>query len=193
MVSFTLDTNCIIDVAEGRPGAAAIRDLADAHAAGEADVALVAVSASERQQGDKYLENFSDFQERLTALSLNHLTVLPSIGYWNIGFYGLGIWPDEQMVERERSIHESLFPSIPFAWPDFAAQIGIAPDTIKIAEAKRWRNAFCDRQMFWSHDHNKRDIFVTSDVNFRKKLTQSDNFKNARILTPDEARCFVLI
>jgi hypothetical protein len=65
------------------------------------------------------------------------------------------------MVERERSIHQSLFPSFPFAWPDFAAQIGIPPDTIKISGAKRWRNAFCDRQMFWSHDHNKRDIFIT--------------------------------
>jgi hypothetical protein len=81
MVSFTLDTNCIIDVAENRPGAAAIRALADAHAAGEADVALVAVSASERQPGDKYLDNFNVFQERLTALRLNHLTVLPSIAY----------------------------------------------------------------------------------------------------------------
>jgi hypothetical protein len=91
------------------------------------------------------------------------------------------------MVALERLIHETLFPTIPFSWPDFAALIGISSESIRVPEAKRWRNAFCDRQMFWAHDHNRRDVFVTSDDNFRKRLRQSPDFANAHIATPDEA------
>ncbi|UXN73192.1 hypothetical protein N8D56_19795 [Devosia sp. A8/3-2] len=40
MLTFTLDTNCIIDLEEGRPQAASVRALADAHAMGAAEVAL---------------------------------------------------------------------------------------------------------------------------------------------------------
>ena len=39
--TFTLDTNCIIDVAKKRPAAPAVQALADAHTAGRADVAVV--------------------------------------------------------------------------------------------------------------------------------------------------------
>jgi hypothetical protein len=44
-ITFTLDTNCIIDVEQGLSSAVDVRRLADAHAAGEVDVALVAVSS----------------------------------------------------------------------------------------------------------------------------------------------------
>src|SRR5262249_2848608 len=70
MWKFTLDTNCWIAVEENRPEAADIRALANAHAAGVADVAIVAISASEKQKGGRYLRNFEEFQSRLNSLQL---------------------------------------------------------------------------------------------------------------------------
>lgn len=188
MITFTLDTNCIIDLAEGRAGANAIRALSVSSAQGRAQVAVVSVSASERQPGDTYLENYGDFKARLVALQIDHLMVLPTIAYWGIGFWGVGLFGGTaEMVARERQIHETLFPTIPFAWSDFAALSGISSKTLRTPQAKRWRNAFCDRQMFWAHDHNRRDVFVTSDDNFQKRLGRSPHFAHARIATPDEA------
>lgn len=111
MTSFTLDTNCIIDVDEGRPAAAHIIALAQAQQRGGADVALVAVSASERQAGDRYLDNYADFSQRVARLGLGHLPVLPTIAYFNIGFYDVGLWADQAMVDRERAIHAVLSPT----------------------------------------------------------------------------------
>jgi hypothetical protein len=188
MATFTLDTNCIIDLAENRAAAKAVRALSVSSAEGRAQVAIVSVSASERQPGDVYLENYNDFKARLTALQLEHLEILPTISYWDIGFWGVGMFGGTaEMVARERSIHETLFPTIPFSWTDFAALTGISSESVRVPEAKRWRNAFCDRQMFWAHDYHQRDVFVTSDDNFRKRLSQSSHFERAHIATLDEA------
>jgi len=188
MITFTLDTNCIIDLAENRPASGPVRALSAASADGRAHVALVAVSASERQQGDTYLENYEDFKARLASLQLDRLEILPTITYFGIGFWGVGLFGGTaEMTARERLIHETLFPTVPFSWPDFATQVGVSSESIRIPEAKRWRNAFCDRQMFWAHDHHRRDVFVTSDDNFRRRLNASQEFMSARIHTPEEA------
>ncbi|MBT9446479.1 MAG: hypothetical protein IV086_12330 [Hyphomonadaceae bacterium] len=193
MITFTLDTNCIIDLAENRSAAKAVRALSISSVEGHAQVAVVSVSASERQPGDSYLESYEDFKARLATVRLEHLEILPTISCWDIGFWGVGLFGGTtEMVARERLVHETLFPTIPFSWQDFAALTGISPQTIRLPEARRWRNAFCDRQMFWAHDHNRRDIFVTSDDNFRKRLSQSPAFSNARIATPDEAVQFLV-
>ena len=187
MASFTLDTNCIIDIDENRASAPFIMQLIEAHRNGDADVALVAVSASERQQGDRYLESYEEFRGRLNSLGLSDLPVLPTIAYWNIGFYGVGLYGgDPAMVSREREIQAILFPQIEFEWPQYASQIGLSSDDLASAKARRWRNAFCDRQMFWAHDHNKRDYFVTRDENFQRLIGRSE-FPDARIRSPSEA------
>jgi hypothetical protein len=54
--AFTLDTNCLFVVDESRPEAADVRALASAHQAGQADVAVVAISASENRQGGGSIE-----------------------------------------------------------------------------------------------------------------------------------------
>jgi len=186
MLSFTLDTNCIIDIAEARPGAAAIRSLATAHAEHRADVALVAVSASERQEGDTYFENYSEFATRIATLGLSQLPVLLPMHYYGVGFWGRGLRASADLKNRERAIHDTLFPNVSFSWLDFASMKGISPDSLKTAAAKQWRNTFCDRQMYWAHDHNKRDVFVTSDNNFLR-LNRSDTFRDSRIAMPHEA------
>ncbi|MEO9337216.1 hypothetical protein ABFT80_07255 [Mesorhizobium sp. SB112] len=186
MLTFTLDTNCIIDVADNRPEADGVIALAKAHAEGKADVAFVAVSASERQPGDRYLDSYSDFHGRLEALGLDHLTELKGIAYMDISYWDHSMWGSDEMTAREEAIHRVLFPNIAFRWTDFATSLKIDVNAIKDEKSKRWRNAFCDRQMFWAHDHGKRDIFVTSDANFQRLAGHTD-FPNAVIFSPREA------
>jgi len=187
MLSFTLDTNCIIDVEEQRPSAPSVRALVEAHSDGRADVALVAVSASERQRGDLYLENYDEFISRVNQVGLGHLRVLLPMLYWDVGFWNVGVYSSKEMTALERSIHKSLFPSIPFDWAEFAEGAGMALDAIKAIGRNPWRNAFCDRQMFWSHVYRSRDVFVTRDSNFQRKLSRSALFSQERILNPHEA------
>lgn len=186
MPSFTLDTNCIIDVAENRPNAADILKLADAHTKQKAHVAVAAVSASERQQGDYYLDSYEMFRERLETLGLGHLAEIMGIGYHAISYWNHALYPNDAMIAREVAIHGILFPIIPFQWSEFAAQTGVNVDAVKDDKAKKWRNAFCDRQMYWAHDHANRDIFVTRDRNYKKLMGRKD-FPRSIVMTPDEA------
>jgi hypothetical protein len=89
MRSFTLDTNCLIAIDEARPDARAVRVLADAHAAGKAEVAAVAISASEKQSGGGSSENFVEFRRCMEALGLAHLDALPPMAYHDCDVYGL--------------------------------------------------------------------------------------------------------
>lgn len=102
MFSFTLDTNCIIAIDEGRAEAAAIRSLVDAHSAGTAQVALVAISASERQKDGGILETFSQFRERLSALNLGHLELLKPIFYLDVTFFDWALWATDDMEVIEK-------------------------------------------------------------------------------------------
>jgi hypothetical protein len=153
--TFTLDTNCLIAVANNEPAAGAVRALADAHTAGRADVAVVAMSASEKQRGGYYLRNFAEFRDRLVSLGLGHLNVILPMGYWGISFWGHCLWPDDATKKLEHEIHSILFPAVQFLPPP-------NPPT------DTWRNRKCDVQAIWSHIHHKRDVFVTSDCNFHK-------------------------
>jgi hypothetical protein len=84
MRTFTLDTNCLIAIDEGRPEAPTVRALADAHRARTAQEAVVAISASERQQGGGHLQSFTAFVERLRQLDLGHLDILQPMAYADI-------------------------------------------------------------------------------------------------------------
>jgi hypothetical protein len=164
--TFTLDTNCLIDVADNRAAAGAVRALADAHAAGRADVAVIAMSASEKQQGGHYIRNFAEFRDRLVSLGLVHLNVILPMGYWDISFWGQCLWADEATVKREHEIHSIIFPTVQFLWEDYCRANSI--DLPNNSPTGKWRNCKCDVQAIWSHIHHKRDVFVTSDSNFHK-------------------------
>jgi hypothetical protein len=163
MRSFTLDTNCLIAVDEGRPEAEAVRALADAHAAGTAAVAVVAISASERQPGGGYIQNFGEFRARLAELGLAHLDILRPIMYWGFTFWDYSLWSDAAVQALEKRIHEILFPNVEFLWEDYCRAAGLDPAS---TPAGRWRNCKCDVLAIWSHIHGNRDVFVTSDGNF---------------------------
>ncbi len=164
MLTFTLDTNCIIALDDGRADAPAIRQLADAHAQRRAHVAVVAMSASERQRNGAHLGNFQAFRDRLAALGFGHLEILKPISYWDVTFWDWSLWSAPEMEVLEQQIHDILFPTIEFRWIDFCSVRGWDPK-VQTLDAK-WRNAKCDVQALWSHVFNKRDVFVTSDANF---------------------------
>lgn len=187
MLTFTLDTNCIIAVDERRPEATPVSELAAAHAKCEASVGLVAISASEKQKNGGALETFTEFKDRLSTLGLGHLDLLEPMAYWDITFSDFGLWCDETMEELERNIHEILFPNIRFLWIDHCADFGLDPTSA--APDSKWKNAKCDVQAFWSHAFRKRDVFVTSDRNFHadSKKQRLLSLAGGRIEFPENA------
>jgi hypothetical protein len=96
LTTFTLDTNCLIAIDEHRPEETPVRARADADAAGNASVAVVAISASENQQGGGAIRNFGEFRERLSRLGLGHLEILPPLLYWDITFWDWSLWADRE-------------------------------------------------------------------------------------------------
>ena len=187
MRTFTLDTNCLIAVAESRPEAADVLRLSTAHASGTESAALVAISASERQQSGEALESFDKFKARIASLGLGHLELLKPLAYWDITFWDFSLWSDDTMVQTERKIHEILFPNIEFLWPDFCAARGLAPETTP--PDRKWRNAKCDVLAYWSHVHAGRAVFVTSDRNFHTTAKAADLQAafGGSVLTPQSA------
>ena len=169
MYSFTLDTNCVVAVDECRPEAKAIRVLADAHLNGEADVAVVAIMASEKQRPGHTHENFENFKSRLNSLGLGQLGMCLPMGYWDITFHDNSLLSGSEMIAMEQRIHHVLFPKIEFDYIDFCSSKGLdATSTIRNKLKETWRNAKCDVQAFWSHVNSCRDVFVTNDKNFHK-------------------------
>jgi len=169
MLSFTLDSNCIIALENEEPNAPAIRLLAAAHMRGVADVAIAAIMASEKQRDVPLLEDFEVFQERLRNVGLGHLSLCHPMFLLDMGFWDHGLWagPDETKIEL--AIHHILFPNIQHDYRDFCAARFI-PETPLIWDDERdlWRNAVCDVQGLWSHIYARRDVFVSSDSVFHQ-------------------------
>lgn len=187
VTTFTLDTNCILALDESRPEGPDVMKLAAAHAAGTASVALVAISASERQRQKPHIESFDEFKIRVAALGLGHLELIKPMGLWDVTFWDYCLWSDEMSQQLERRIHEILFPGIAFLWADYCAVAGL--DFSTSALDPKWRNAKCDVQAFWSHVHAAREVFVTSDRNFHRatKKTALTALSGGRIETPQSA------
>ncbi|THV17120.1 hypothetical protein [Rhizobium rhizophilum] len=186
MTSFTLDTNCIIDVDESRPAAPSVQALLSAWAVGNVDLALVASSASERQQGGLYLSNFETFDQRRNALGFGGIPLLPSMARWNLSFFGQSLYGSPEGLEREALIYGALFPSSPFEWADYARAKGVAVDDLGSSAHARWRNQILDAQALWAHDHAGRQVFVTSDQRLWV-LNDHPDFPRMVIRPPEDA------
>ena len=166
-MSFTLDTNCLIDVEEGRPSAPFVRDLASLHGQNGIKVAISAIGASERQRAGGYTQNFSEFQAKLKALGFEALELLLPRAYWNVCFLDHCVFADENDT-LEPEIHKVLFPTIEFMWVNYAKGRGLAVDS----PDKNWRNAKCDVSALWCHIKHGGGVFVTSDGNFHAATKQ---------------------
>src|SRR5260221_6315376 len=100
ITTFTLDTNCLIDVEENRPWRDSVLRLIAAADKGTADVAMVASSASERQPGGEYLKTFTSFRERMQELGFGSLKMLKTIARFDLSFWDHAITPSESQIER---------------------------------------------------------------------------------------------
>lgn len=192
MPTFSLDTNCIVDIDEARPNAVFVKEILQAHRDGRANVALAAISASERQKSGTPLQQFEEFKARLTKLGLDGLELLKPMAYWGVTFWGQSDWAEANPVapNLESKIHEILFPDIPFLWQDFCRKHGLDPVAdFKTESARVWKNAKCDVQALWSHASRGRDVFVTSDGNFHKATKKPGliTLIGSRIETPESA------
>lgn len=118
-LTFTLDTNCIIDLDDSRPNALHVRRLVEAHPS-RADVAYVAISASEKQKSGTQLGNFSLFKKRLVSLGTGDLTELVPMMYLDVCYLDHGYLVGPEMHELERAISAVLFPGVELNWPDYA-------------------------------------------------------------------------
>ena len=188
MYTFTLDTNCIFALEESqRIDRLPVLQIVEAHLQKRASVGLVAISASERQRGGKPLENFRQFKDRIAELGLGSLEILIPMMYWDVTFWDFSVWADETMEDLERQIHEVLFPAVGFTWAEHCEQTGIRTREISISSKRL--NAKCDVQVFWSHVFHKRDVFVTSDLNFHAvtKKERLESLGNCRIEMPSVA------
>ncbi len=186
MLSFTVDTNCIVAIDENRPEARFVRALANAHKMGKADVAAVAISASEKQQSGAYMDSFKEFQERLTKLDLDHLNIVKPMTYWGIAFWDWSYYSSEDSIALEKRIHAILFPSIEFEWKEYCLAHGLDH---RLPPNGKWRNCKCDVQAMWSHVNANREVFVTSDGNFHTsgKKGQLIALGAKKIETPENA------
>ncbi len=187
MKTYTFDTNCLIDLDVERPSAPYIRQLIASHRRQKIEVAFVAVSASERQKGDKYLDTYRDFLNRLEKLKISDIPQLEGLAYWDLSYWDHALWASPEDDELEQKIHQTLFPRIPFLFSDAVSSQTVTSETASSKLYSKWRNAWCDRQMIWAHIHHERDFFVTRDGNFAKKLRKCQRFQELKIVTPEIA------
>lgn len=186
MMTFSLDTNCLIHLDNCEPEAEHIDALIGAHRAGTADVAVIAVSASERQPGDYYLPTYRHFMERLERLGIADLPQIKGTGYIGISYIDHCLWSGDLALDLERRIHDCLFPRIEFSAADFRSAKGLRQIEPTDRQMKKWRNAWCDRQMILASILAGRDVFVTSDSDF-DPLRDSTTFPELRVCRPEEA------
>lgn len=170
---YTLDTNCIIDLEENRPDAIHVRKMIADHDSGIINLAVVAISASERQLGGKPVWDYSTFENKLKNVGINHLEQLIPMKYWDVTFWGHDMWDGDSVLEKK--IHDILFPGEPIEKPQ---EFGFSD--------REWKNHKCDVQIAWAHVYHNRDVLVTSDDNYHKKSVELAKIGLNKIIKPSD-------
>ncbi len=160
MTLFTLHSSCFTALRDNAPEAGAIRAIVAAHKTEDVDVAIVANAGQHK--------SFEQFGAELKALGLHQLTLLQPMAYFDLAFPEWSLRGTEEMEDIEREIHSILFPTLPYAWKDFAKA-----NQIEASSPPRdspWRQAKCDVQSMLAHIENQRHCFVTTDANIHRGL-----------------------
>ena len=186
-MNVTFDTNCIIALEENRPDAMHLRRIVQNAAKQQLKLRVVAISASERQPDGRYSENFSVFRAKVANIGLGDVQILSAPAIVGMAYVGHSTVVSDQFAEEAGRIHEILFPTIPFAYEDFCAQVGHDPAAPGLDH--KWRNRAVDTLALWTHMHNGGDFFVTSDDDFhgREKKRLLAQLGAGEILRPSEA------
>ncbi|WP_457587326.1 hypothetical protein [Ensifer canadensis] len=186
-VTFTLDHNSFIHLEQGTAEGQAVAAILKVAKRGGAHIAVAVSSASEKILGGAYPGDIDHFRFRMNAVGLGEAPLLQTIAKCGLSYWDWGICPTPDQQAREAFIFRTLFPTIAPEWPDFAALNGLDPEDLTTPGAHKWRNPLCDVQAFWAHDDAERDVFVTTDRRFARKLSRSPEFAAAKVRTPTEA------
>ncbi|MHC4680082.1 MAG: hypothetical protein ACYTEK_15445 [Planctomycetota bacterium] len=175
MNKFTLDTNCIIDLEENRPNAEHVRKLVQAWKAGQIELAVVAVSASENQKSGTASRDFATFEEKLENVGLSGVQRLLPLAKWDVFYWNHARWSDDEMERLESKIRGILFPNIQSKPPE------------NIEANSTWRNQLCDVLVAWSHAFYKWDYLVTGDENFHDHKNELKKVGVNEVVYPKKA------
>ncbi|MFC1437393.1 hypothetical protein ABUW04_03915 [Streptacidiphilus sp. N1-10] len=191
MLSFTLDTNCIIAVEEPRPATEAVLELVARQRTGTAVVRLVATTAAENQRDGTVLDNFARFQERLRGLNLEDLEILAPVAVCDLTYLDWCVFAHDEAEAEARQLHDVLFPTMPYDHPE-AVPEGLAEDERLRAERK-WRNRQLDVLVLHTHIMARADVFVTTDKGFYKtgRRERLAALGAPVVLTPSDALAYL--
>lgn len=184
----TLDTTCLIDLAERRrPHAGYLQQLAWMHDQRQITLRVVAIGACERQPDGVYANDLCAFRSRLEDVGLGHVQILRPLFHWGLTFDEWSCWAVGEPDLLEQRIHAVLFGQMPYLWGDYAAQ-GDEQHSLELLYA-RWRSARCAAAVMWGHIYHGGQMFVTRDDAFlhhgaRKALHE---LGAGSILTPRDA------
>ncbi|SDG96444.1 hypothetical protein [Pelagibacterium luteolum] len=190
-MKFTLDNNCLIAVANDEPAAIDIKAVAQAHATGKAEVAMLGISASERQAGGRYLQNIGEFRSKLESIGLGHLTIYKPTGIWGVTFWDWCVYASPESMSLERQIHDAMFPPSEFEWEAVASASGEAIEATTGPAYRRWRNRRCDVQGMLAHILNGGNVFVSSDNHFLRNTQSLMELGAGEVLQPSVAAAMI--
>jgi hypothetical protein len=175
VLRFVLDTNCIIDLEEGRPDSAFLAPLIASWKAGKIELAIVAVSASENQRGGVIHQTYQVFEEKLRRVGLSDAFELMPLGIWDVFYWGHFLWSDDEMVDLANQIRNVLFPGIP------------SNPLQNPVEEYVWRNQLCDVLVAWCCIFHEWGTLVTRDRNFHDNRSDLKKLGLNQVLQPKEA------
>lgn len=190
-LKLTFDWNCVIALENNEASSGAIRSLIGLHRAGQIEVALLAASASESTRSKTFPENGRLFSERIVALCLDDLPLVPVPGVTSLTYLS----PHTVLVdgaEFERltdALWRTMFPKISKNPVDYLP-LGqkLTDELIWSTEFKPWRNKFCDVITAYSHIASGRDILVTTNTDdFQSNRNALEALGLRAVLKPDGA------
>jgi hypothetical protein len=176
-MKITLDHNCIIDLASRTEVGRAVEAVVSNP---EHECFVVNIGASEMREFGIRPDCYSKFEELLEQAGIIFLPRLNPMLIYDVTFWDRCVWGSNRTIQLAEQIESVLFGK--------AAIVDIRSAGIDSPEGKKWLNRLCDIHSMWCHIQNENDIFLTSDVNFKKltKLPKLQSLGARRICTPGE-------
>jgi hypothetical protein len=169
MKTALLDTNCLIDLDEDGEPASALRRILAEHRAGGHRLVVAAITASENPRRGSRPKTWPQFTDLLGRVGLAEVEILKPMAYWDVTFWGEGLWVGEKMADLESRVHAVLFPSL---------------EMDDHSDKRRWRNAKCDVQVVWTAMWNEVDVLVTGDRRIVDRGPKLAAIRPIEVLTP---------
>ncbi len=163
-----LDKNCLVDLADDPRFAEQFEPVIAAWRHGELELIAAAITASENQLDD-VPPTWEQFKGQLAEAGLADVPTLQCPLTWGMGFWGKGLWADEDKSELERQIWDILPPKL---------------DRDDTSNRRKWVNKKCDVMTVWTHVWHKTDVLLTSDRRMLRKAQELAAALGARLEDP---------